>query len=57
MVQVVAWCISFNENSSILNEISLKYVPYGVIDNMAALVQLVPNRPPGDRSLYEPTVA
>ena len=33
-------CIFFNENFWILNEISLKYVPYGLIDNLEALVQI-----------------
>ena len=32
-------CIYLNEKFCILNEISLKYVPWGVIDNIAALVQ------------------
>ena len=31
-------CISLNENIRILNKISLKYVPWGLIDNMAALL-------------------
>ena len=34
-------CISLNENFSILNKNSLKYVPYGLIDNMAALAEMM----------------
>ena len=34
-------CILFDKTFRILNEIWLKYVPYGPIDNMAALVQLM----------------
>ena len=34
-------CIFLNENFWILNEISLKYVPQGLIDNMASLVQIM----------------
>ena len=30
-----------NENFGILNEISLKCVPWGLIDNMAALFQIM----------------
>ena len=33
--------ISLNENFQILNKISLKYVPLGLIDNMTALVQIM----------------
>ena len=34
-------CIFLNENCWILNKISLKYVHYGLIDNMAALVEIM----------------
>ena len=34
-------CIFFNENVSIVNEISLKFVPIGPIDNMPALIQIM----------------
>ena len=34
-------CIFLNETFRILNEISLKYVPYGPINNMSALVQIM----------------
>ena len=42
-------CIPLNENFLIFNKISLKYVPYGLIDNMATLVKIMachlsPNR-------------
>ena len=33
--------ISLNENLQILNKISLKYAPLGLIENMAALVQIM----------------
>ena len=48
--------ISLNENFWILNKISLKYVPLGVIDNMAALVQIKAWHRPGDKPLSEPMV-
>ena len=32
-------CISLNDNFWILNRVSEKYVPYGQIDNMAALIR------------------
>ena len=35
------------------NEIALKYVPYGLIDNMAALVQIMAWRRAGDKPLSE----
>ena len=47
-------CISLNENFLILNKISLKYVPQGLIDNMAALVQIMAWRRKGDKPLSEP---
>ena len=36
--------IPFIENAWILNEISLKYVPYGPIDNIVSDNGLAPNR-------------
>ena len=39
-----------NENIWIANKISLKYVPYGLID-MSALVQIMAWRRPGDKPL------
>ena len=45
--------ISLNENFWIWNKISLKYVPLGLIDNMAALVQVMAWRQPGDMPLSE----
>ena len=47
-------CIFLIENFLILNEISLKYIPYGLVDNMAALVQIMAWRRTGDRPLSEP---
>ena len=44
-------CILLNENFLILNKISLKYVPWGPIDNMAALVQIMAWRRIGDKPL------
>ena len=46
-------CISLNENSWILNKISLKYVPWGLINNMATLVRIMAWRRTGDKSLSE----
>ena len=47
-------CIFLNENILIPTKISLNYVPYGLIDNMAALVQIMAWRRPGDKPLSEP---
>ena len=47
-------CISLNEKFRILNRISLKYVPWGLIDNMAVLVQIMAWRRTGDKPLSEP---
>ena len=47
-------CIFLNENIWILTKISLNYVPYGLMDNMAALVQIMAWRRPGDKPLSEP---
>ena len=46
--------ISLDENFLILNTISLKYVPYGLIDNMAALVQIMAWHRTGHKPLIEP---
>ena len=40
----------------ILNKISLKYVPCGLIDIMAALVQIMAWSQTGDKPLYEPKI-
>ena len=47
-------CIFFNENISILIQISLKFVPKGPFDKNAALVQIMAWRRPGDKPLSEP---
>ena len=46
-------CISLNENVWILNRISLKYVPWGLIGNMTALVQIMALHQTGNRPLSE----
>ena len=46
--------IFLNENFWILTTISLKYVPLGPIDNMAALVQIMAWRRIGKKPLSEP---
>ena len=43
--------IFLNENIWIANTISLKYVPWGLIDDMLAWVQIMAWRRPGDKSL------
>ena len=50
-------CNFMNENLWILQRISLKYVPYGVIGNMAALVQIMAWRRTGDMLLSEAMLA
>ena len=47
-------CISLHENFWILNKISLKYVTWGQIDNMAALVEIMAWRWTGAKPLSEP---
>ena len=47
-------CIFMNENFCILIKISLKFVPKGLIDNNAALVQVMTWRRIGDKLLLEP---
>ena len=46
--------IFLNENFGILNEISLKGVPFGLTDNMATLGQIMAWRLSGDKPLSEP---
>ena len=46
--------IFLKENVIILIKISLKFVPNGPIDNIAALVQIMAWRQPGDKPLSEP---
>ena len=46
-------CIFLNENFWILNSISLKYIPYGLIDNLAALVQIMAWHQIGNKPLSE----
>ena len=45
--------IFFNENVCISIKISLKFVPKGPINNIAALVQIMAWRRPGDKPLSE----
>ena len=47
-------CIFLNENLWIPIKISLKFVPKGSIDNIAALVQIMAWRRLGDKPLSEP---
>ena len=47
-------CIFLNENIWISNEISLRYVPWGLINNMPVLVPIMAWRRPGDKPLSEP---
>ena len=49
-------CIFLNENVSISIKISLKFVPKGPINNIAALVQIMAWRRPGDKPLSEPVM-
>ena len=46
--------ISLNENVKISIKISLKFVPEGPINNIAALVQMMAWHRPGDKPLSEP---
>ena len=48
--------IFFNENVWISNKISLKFVPNGTINNIAALVQIMAWRRPGANPLSEPVM-
>ena len=47
-------CIFLNENVWILINISLKFVPKGLINNIPALVLIMAWRRPGDKPLSEP---
>ena len=47
-------CNFLNENCWISNKISLKYVPWGLIDNMSALVQIMAWRQTGNKPLSDP---
>ena len=47
-------CIFLNENLWILNKFWLKDVPQGLIDNMAALGQIMASHWTGDKPLSEP---
>ena len=47
-------CIFLNENIAVSISISLKFVSKGLIDNMAALVQIMAWRRSGDKPLSEP---
>ena len=47
-------CIFLNENVWISNEISLKFVPKGSINNYPALFQIMAWRRPGDKPFSEP---
>ena len=46
-------CISFNENFPVLNKISLKYIPMSLIDNTAALVQIMAWHQRGGKPSFE----
>ena len=46
--------IFMNENALIAINISLKFVPMGPINSIPALVQIMPWRQPGDKTLSEP---
>ena len=48
--------ISLNENVRISIKISPKFVPYGSINNILALVQIMAWRRAGDKPLFEPMV-
>ena len=47
-------CISLNENFGISNNISLKCVPYALIDKMSSLVQIMARCRIGNKPLSEP---
>ena len=49
-------CILLNENFLILDKISLKYVPYSLIDNIASSVKIMAWGRPGDKPLSEPVM-
>ena len=49
-------CIFLKENLWIPTIMSLKFVPKGAINNIAALVQIMTWRRPGDKPLSEPMI-
>ena len=49
-------CIFWNENAWILIKISLKVVPWGPINNIPALFQIMAWCQPGDKPLSEPVM-
>ena len=50
-------CIFMNEKFRVLIQISLKFIPRGLIENKAALVQVMACRRTGDKPLSEPMMA
>ena len=50
-------CFFLNENFWISNNMSLKCVPQGLIDNISSLVQVMAYCRSGDKPLYEPIMA
>ena len=50
-------CMFLNENVWIAIEISLKFIPKGLINNIPALVQIMAWRRTGDKPLSEPMLA
>ena len=50
----ISKCIFLNENDWISIKISLKFIPRGPINYIAALVQIMAWRRPGDKPLSEP---
>ena len=50
----ISKCISMNEKFCISIQISLKFVPKGLINNIPTLVQIMAWRPSGDKPLSEP---
>ena len=46
-------CISFNEDTWILINVTLKFVAEGQINSIPALVQIVAWRQPGNKPLFE----
>ena len=48
--------IFLNENFRISNEISLRFVPKGPINNVPALIRIMAWRRPGDKPLSEPII-
>ena len=50
-------CFSLNENFLISNKVSVKYVPWGLIDDIAALAHIMAGHWTGDKPLPEPMMA